>query len=237
MVCILSNIAMLLTRQLIIMQKHCAENQMIAGVIMRWDCWLLRSGQFAKAEAYFRKAIKTITSRNPNPYDGEAYYNLGISLQLQGKLTDAYEAFYKATWNDAWQHNSFLQLARIDASKNNFSEAFILVEKSLIRNYHSHSARHLKTIVLRKLKNYAEAFDCINDSLEIDPFNFGCSFEKYLLLKEAGEHSNALNRLKELQLLMRNAANNYLEYAFDYASAGCFNEAIELLKLYTEGNT
>ena len=106
----------------------------------------------------------------------------------------------------------------------------------MIRNYHSHSARHLKTIALRKLKNYSAAFDCIKDSLEIDPFNFGCSFEKYLLLKETGEYSKAEEQLKNLQLLMRNAANNYLEYAFDYGNAGCFTEAIELLQLYVNGN-
>ena len=197
---------------------------------------LLRCGQFAKAETYFRRAIKTITSRNPNPYDGEAYYNLGISLLFQDRSSDAYDAFYKATWTDSWQHNSFLQLARIDISKNNFSEAFVLSEKSLIRNYHSHSARHLKTIALRKLRNYNGAFACIKDSLEIDPFNFGCSFEKYLLLKETGEHSKAEEQLKSLQLLMRNAANNYLEYAFDYSNAGCFTEAIELLQLYVNGS-
>ena len=197
---------------------------------------LLRCGQFAKAETYFRRAIKTITSRNPNPYDGEPYYNLGISLQFQDRSSEAYDAFYKATWNDSWQHNSFLQLARIDLSKNNFSEAFVLIEKSLIRNYHSHSARHLKTIVLRKLKNYPAAFDCIKDSLEIDPFNFACSFEMYLLLKQTGEYSKADETLKNLQVIMRNAANNYLEYAFDYGNAGCFTEAIELLQLYIKGN-
>ena len=129
-----------------------------------------------------------------------------------------------------------MQLARIDISKNNFSEAFALIEKSLIRNYHSHSARHLKTIALRKLKNYPAAFDCIKDSLEIDPFNFACGFEKYLLLKETGEYSKAEEQLKNLQLLMRNAANNYLEYAFDYSNAGCFTEAIELLQLYVSRN-
>jgi tetratricopeptide (TPR) repeat protein len=121
-------------------------------------------------------------------------------------------------------------------AKNNFSEAFVLIEKSLIRNYHSHSARHLKTIALRKLRNYTGAFACIKDSLEIDPFNFGCSFEKYLLFKQTGEHSNAEEQLKNLQLLMRNAPNNYLEYAFDYSNAGCFTEAIELLQLYVNGN-
>src|SRR6186713_848591 len=174
---------------------------------------LLRCGQFAEAETYFRRGIKTITSRNPNPYDGEVYYNLGISLLFQDRSSDAYDAFYKATWSDSWQHNGFLQLAKIDISKNNFSEALVLIEKSLVRNYHSHSARHLKTVALRKLKNYTGAFACINDSLAIDPFNFGCSFEKYLLLKIAGEYAKAEEHLKELRLSMRNAANNYLEYA------------------------
>lgn len=31
--------------------------------------WLMRKGQFAKAEPYFKKAIETLTERNPNPYD------------------------------------------------------------------------------------------------------------------------------------------------------------------------
>ena len=53
-----------------------------------------------------------------------------------------------------------------------------------------------------------------------------------MLLKESGEQLKADEQLKQLQLLMRNAVNNYLEYAFDYCSAGCFNEAIALLQLY-----
>ncbi len=195
---------------------------------------LLRNGQFAKAEPYFKTAIKKLLSRNPNPYDGEAYYNLGVCLQLQGKLTAAYAAFYKATWNDAWQHNSFFQLAKIDACKHDFSEALKLIEKSLIRNYHSHSARHLKAILLRKLKNTGAAFECIHESLEIDPFNFGCIYEEYLLLLETVEHAGAEKQLQLLISLMRDSSNNYLEYAFDYAGAGCFNEAIALLQLYTD---
>jgi len=63
--------------------------------------WLLKRGQFAKAESYFRTAIKTITKRNPNPYDGEPYFNLGLSLKLQGRSDEAFDAFYKAAWNDA----------------------------------------------------------------------------------------------------------------------------------------
>ena len=58
--------------------------------------WLLRKGQFAKAESYLRQAVKTLTEKNPNPYDGEPLYNLGLSLKYQDKLAEAYDYFYKA---------------------------------------------------------------------------------------------------------------------------------------------
>ncbi len=57
---------------------------------------LLRRAQFAEAEKYLRKAIETLTSRNPNPYDGEPYYNLGWALLLQNKLDDAYGLFLQS---------------------------------------------------------------------------------------------------------------------------------------------
>ena len=34
-------------------------------------------------------------------------------LKMQNKTDEAYDAFYKAVWNDAWQHAGYLQLARI----------------------------------------------------------------------------------------------------------------------------
>ena len=52
-------------------------------------------------------------SRNPNPYDGEPYYNLGLCLKLQGKYDEAYDNFYKAAWNSAWQDSAYFSLALI----------------------------------------------------------------------------------------------------------------------------
>jgi tetratricopeptide (TPR) repeat protein len=195
---------------------------------------LLRRGQFAKAEPYFRKAIETITQRNPNPYDGELYYNLGCSLHLQGKLKEAYEAFYKATWNDAFQHSGFLWLARIATAQQRHNDALALVEKSLIRNYHSHSARHLKAVLLRKTGRWEESLSLITASLAIDPFNYGCLFEQYHVYKAMNDEvSVAL--LQKLVFLMRQEANNYLELSLDYAQAGLWQEAGEVLSLYSEG--
>ena len=145
---------------------------------------LLRRGQFARSEQYFRKAIETLTQRNPNPYEGEPYYNLGWSLKFQGRDDEAYDAFYKATWNDAWQHSGFLSLARISAAKKDRSKALAFVEKSLIRNNHGHTARHLKTALLRMEGRSADVQEFAKESLAIDPFNFGCLFEQYLDLQE-----------------------------------------------------
>lgn len=196
--------------------------------------WYLRRGQYVKAEPYFRKAVERLTERNPNPYDGEPYYNLGLCLKLQNNFDEAYKYFYKATWNDAWQHNAFLKLSKIAAIKKDFSNALYLIEKSIDRNYRSHNARHLKAALLRKTGHAEEALQLINDSLKIDPFNYGCLFEKYLLVSQDEQKTEALEKLRAL---MRNSLNNYLEYAIDYLQSGMYEEAIALLAVYEEKNS
>ena len=47
------------------------------------------------AEEHLRRAIERRVRRNPNPYDGEAYYQLGLTLRYQGRVEEAYGALYK----------------------------------------------------------------------------------------------------------------------------------------------
>src|SRR5665647_1452933 len=197
--------------------------------------WYLRRGRFDKAEPFFKKAIETVTQRNPNPYDGEPYYNLGWALKMQNKNDEAFDAFYKSVWNNSWQHAGYLNLARIAALKNNYEEALDFIQKSLIKNYHSHSARHVKTFILRKLNKTSKAEALIEESLELDPFNFGCLFEKYILLHDKkSEIANEV--LLNLKTITRNCANNFIEYAIDYAHAGLYEEATQLLSIYKADN-
>jgi tetratricopeptide (TPR) repeat protein len=191
---------------------------------------LLRRGQFTKAEPYFRNAIATLTKRNPNPYDGEPYYNLGVCLVFQQKLSEAYDNFFKATWNDAWQHSSFLWLARIASSKNKINDALQFADKSLIKNYHSNTTRHLKAALLRKKGLLHECKTLCDESIAIDAFNFGCIYEKYLagrILNHAEESS-----LIDLFHLMRYAENNFLELTLQYAHAGMYEDSTVLLSAY-----
>ncbi|GHT42547.1 hypothetical protein AGMMS49965_14290 [Bacteroidia bacterium] len=180
----------------------------------------MRKGQFAKAEPYFRKAIATLTDRNPNPYDGEPHHNLGWCLKMQGRNDEAYKAFFKATWNAAWQDAAYFALAQIDCINQRWEDALDKVERSLLKNWHNHKARHLKTIILRKLGRKEEALQWIEDSLKIDKFNVGCLREKALL---TGKSIDDLAKACALQL--RKSEHDDLEYALDYAAAGLYEEA------------
>ena len=191
---------------------------------------LLRRGQFKQAEPFFRAAIKTSTQRNPNPYDGEPYFNLGLSLNFQGQTTAAYDAFYKATWNDALQHSAFLELARISAKQHNYTLALSLIKKSLIRNYHSPAARHLNVAILRKSNKLGEALVLSLESQKIDSFNFGCLFEQYMISTLLNDGTGHVV-LKRLKTIMREDVNNYLELSLSYSQAGFYNEALAVLDL------
>lgn len=184
--------------------------------------WLFRNGKFSESEKYFRAAIDTQLQRNPNPYDGEPHYNLGLALQYQGKLKGAYDAFYKSCWNAAMQDAGYFSCAQISCMNDNLTEALYEVDKSLVRNGHNHKARTLKAAILRKLGRKQEALNWIEESLKIDLFNFSCRFEKYLL-------TNENNVLAELNQLMRGEIHNYEIVALDYITAGMYDEAFLII--------
>ena len=186
---------------------------------------LMRKGQFTAAEKYFRTAVDTLTERNPNPYDGEPYYNLGWSCKMQGKMDEAYDAFFKSAWNAAWQDAAYYALAQIDTARGKYESALDKVERSLIRNWHNHKARQLKASILRKLNRKEEALELIRESLKIDRFNMGCRFEHYLLTEDQ-------NLLAEMTGLMRRWEHTFIEYALDFGGAGLYDEAILFLESY-----
>ena len=184
---------------------------------------LMKSGQFKKAENYFNTAIETSTEKNPNPYDGEPYFNLGLSLYFQEKFDLAYNAFYKSAWNVAWQDAAYFHIAQISALKSNYSLAIEQVDNSLRRNWDNHKARVLKVSLLRKTNQIEKALSLCDESISIDKFNFGILFEKYLLTGEK-QHLDELNQLAHKNI------QSYIEFALDYAQAGCYNEAFKFLQ-------
>jgi tetratricopeptide (TPR) repeat protein len=205
---------------------------------------LLRRGQFAKAEPFLRAAIKSQTRHNPNPQDGEPHYHLGVCLRYLGRLEEASAAFCKAAWDAARQDCAFFQLAQLAAVRSRVPasagsrvvasptqraallEALGFVERALARNAHNQKAAHLKMLLLRKLGRAQEALQLADAALARDPLDFGARNERALLL--AGRKGQAERRA--LFALMRANSHTYLEIAADYAHAGAYSEAIDLLQ-------
>lgn len=212
--------------------------------------WYVRKGRFAKAEPYLRTAQQVIMKRNPNPYDGEPLYNLGLCLKYQGKTDEAYEWFWKSTWNKGWADAGYFAAAQLSALQGRWEDALEEVDRALIHNGHHHKARALRCVVLRKMAECRPGFvpdedgqhapageksisgsaepaavtaDFMEASLQIDPFNYGVLYERWLL---TGDQT----QWEHLTTLLRGDINNYEELALDYAQAGCWQETVDILK-------
>jgi tetratricopeptide (TPR) repeat protein len=186
----------------------------------------LRTGEFANAEAYFRKAVQRLTSRNPNPRDGEAYYNLGLALLFQNSLDDAYAALYKATWSRPWQAPAYYALARIASIRGCFRSALEYLDRSLAADPQTLHARNLKTALLRLCDRKSEAAALAAETSAADPLDFWSRNEQVLLLPE--QDRQAANQ--SLFELMRGDIQICLDIAFDYAGAGLWLDAMGLIE-------
>lgn len=179
---------------------------------------LMRRGCFTESEKYFRKALERCTWKNPNPYNSEPYYNLGLTLFYQRRFSEAFDAFYKATWSNEQQEMSFYYLGCIEAIQSHWENALEFVEKGLVKNSHNIKARGLKVYLLRKLDRTREAQEMIFDNLKIDPFDYISRLESVRLDKECG-----CDELEKIKLLARNFHETYLMTARDYAEYGAYS--------------
>jgi tetratricopeptide (TPR) repeat protein len=187
---------------------------------------LLRRGLFAESETYFRKALERMTWKNPNPYNSEAYYDLGLSLFYQERYDEAYDAFFKATWSNEQQEMSFYFLAAIAVRRGDLRLALELVEKGLVKNSHNIKARGLKAVILRRLGRTEEAKAWIAENRRVDSFDYVSAYEAILLSGEDTREQTA-----QLKAQMRNFHQNFILAAIDYMESGSYEEALGILNL------
>ncbi|WP_405108749.1 DUF5107 domain-containing protein [Paenibacillus sp. FSL K6-1217] len=187
---------------------------------------LLRRGQFVQSEPLFRRAIERLSSRNPNPYDSEAYYQLGVALRGQNRLDEAFAAYYKAVWSAAWQDAGYFSLAQIACRKGRYAEALELAERALIRNARNYKARNLKSALLRRLGQPGRAKEFASGTMQLDRADCGAYNELALALAALEDPAGAEEMLTELERLMRGDAHNYLNLMADYMDCGLYAEAL-----------
>jgi tetratricopeptide (TPR) repeat protein len=191
--------------------------------------WYLRRGQFAKSVPYFRAAIATSIQRNPNPYDSEPYYNLGLALKFLGKTDEAYNNFYKATWSKAWKDTGFFAVAQIDIAHGDYELALEHINIAISNNANNSKAYVIKAAACRKMGRFSNAMEVCEDALKQDPFNLGAINEMLLAQQALGQIDEADAMLYHLLKTSRGNVQNLMAYALDYAAAGLYDEAGELL--------
>jgi tetratricopeptide (TPR) repeat protein len=168
--------------------------------------WRLRRGEFETARDHFQVAIDRATSRNPNPRDGEPFYNLGLALRFLGQDKEAEDAFAKSAWNAAWQAAAYHALAELTCRKGDWQQALGYLDRSLRQDQDNFRAANLRTIVHRKLGRV----DGVSDQLKADPLDYwGCHL--------AGRPIPISNSVR-------------LDIAIDLLRAGLFAEAAEILE-------
>jgi tetratricopeptide (TPR) repeat protein len=190
--------------------------------------WRLRRGEYESAERHFRAATDRLTLRNPNPCDGEPFYNLGLTLRAQSRPDEAYAAFYKSAWNYAWQSPAYYELACLDAARGHFAEALEHVERSLVTNTAHLKARNLRAVLLDRLGRPGEAAGILDETIAMDPLDFWARWEAH----GHGPESDGIESEREFFHLMRGEVQTCLDIVFDYAHAGLYEDALHLLRRF-----
>lgn len=197
----------------------------------------LKRGMAEGAENHLKRALHRLTRNYSSPKDGEPYYYLGLAFRAQGREEEAFDAFSKATWSDAWGAASYYALAELCSNRGDYERALYFLDRSLAKNNQNTKAWNLKASLLRRTENFQEAERIASRVLAFDPLDFWAENEVYLLKLETGKEGEALEVKKSLVRKMRDSAQSYLELATDYGNSGLVNEAVDvLLWLVEKGN-
>ena len=181
---------------------------------------LVKRGLIAESEAYLRRAVASATEKNPNPYDGECFYQLGLTLALLGRDEEAYDAFYKSAWNGAWQSAAYYRLGCIALRQGDAERALEHLTLAVERNSRDMLARDARTMALRLLGRGEEAAALARETLRLDPLDAVASRELSLL---TGTEECWDAHLSE-------SPSPFIELALEYARCGLREDAASVLR-------
>ncbi len=196
----------------------------------------IKAYDWKSAEKYFRTAVERITANYTRPKDGEALYYLGVTLRALGQNEEAYEMLYRASWSYAWHTASYFQLASIDCINKQYQVALEHLDLSISTNTDNMRALNLKAYVLRQLNRLDEAEKLLQQSLDTCKIDLMALNELHKISEIKGQPS--ITKLQELDRLMLDDAQLYLELASEYAQFGAYEDANTVLdRLVKKGST
>lgn len=181
-----------------------------------------RRGMYTQAEEHLRRAVARLTQDYTRSRTGEAHFQLAVALRGQHRFDEAYDQFYRASWDQAFYAAANYELATISCMRQDSEAALKQIDRCIRNNALDAKAHNLRAAVLRRLGRLDEARQVARQVLRRDPLNFWAINE----LVACG----ADRELAELTKLMRDDVQAYLELACDYLYAGMLDAAIDVLR-------
>ena len=195
-----------------------------AQVNTAWGILQLRRMRFENAEKLFRKALERLTDNYTMPKNAEAYYYLGAALKAQGKMDEAYDAFYKATWSAPWRAGGYYSLAEIACARNQLADALNYVDRSLDANAQNIRALNLKTAILRHLgRGKKDLLVLYEAAHQADPLDVRAMAEKWLA-------SPTSESARIMTSIMSDHPSTAVETAAEYFDAGLWKDGSDVLE-------
>ena len=184
----------------------------------------LKHAKYISAEKYFNKAIERLIAQYTTPKDAEPYYYLGVALKGQGRIDEAFTAFYKSTWKQEWKSPGYFSVAEISVMYGDFKSALNFVNRSLDANALNIRAYGLKASVLRHLGLNDEAIKLVAFAKEkCDPLDVHLMAEQWLITKDQ-------NAAKTLFRTMNSHPATAQEIAAEYFNCGLWSDGASVLQ-------
>jgi tetratricopeptide (TPR) repeat protein len=172
-----------------------------------------REGRFDDALQHLQAALARLTTLNPNSEDGRAHYLLGLTLIRLGRDDEAYAAFAKSTWLDAWVAAGSHQMAIIDARHGRDDLALERATAALRARPDQLQVRDLCVVLLHRLGRMDEAERLLAETLALDPLDL---WALHLAGRLDPEHGQT-------------EAQTLVDVALENARVGQLRAALELL--------
>ncbi len=192
----------------------------------------LKQKRWVQAEEKLTKAVDRVTYNNTRPKSCEGHYYLGIVQRKLKKRKEAYDNFYRATWDYTYNTAGYAQLAEMDIENKDYARALMHLDRAISTNDMIKRLKVNKAIALRKLGHLEKAEKLISAVIDEDKLDFFARNELYIIQKQKNT-SDVDQTLNTLTKLMNNDVQNYLEVSTYYSNLGLNKEAINVLERMT----
>lgn len=177
-----------------------------------------RMARLEEAEDYARKALAVLTQFNMHTRSGDPYFLLAQILEARGKYSEAYDHYYKASWNGSALSKAMAKLSCLDLRRGDAVFAAEHARKSLRRDGDQPLAPVALAIALRQLGQDEEAKQVIAAGLENDRF--------HMLLRWLGN----MEKGYFFRSMDSDPAQTVLDMVFDLETMGQKALAVKLLE-------